>query len=180
VDWGLQGGFVIDYYHEDWIMMADMFQLRGEISWVHPCAHEYGFRFATNLQGDEASVEVAEPGTAGHYRTTDYYTFFYRKRFPPCGGAEGRLFAGWTGEADGIIGLDAHIPLSDRWALDTGFTYLIPNEGRSPDGVLNEGWNVGITFVWYPNGRARIAKRTCFEPLFGVADNGDVFVDLKR
>jgi hypothetical protein len=171
VEWGLQGGFVLDYHREDWYLRTDMWQIRAELSWIHPCNHEFGVLVAGNVQDDVDEL------TGSPWRTTDYYTFFYRKRFDPCGGAEARIMAGATGESDGLLGLDVHLPLNDCWALETGFNYLIPTEGRTVEGVINESWNVGFTFVWYPNGRARVAKRTCFEPLFDVANNGSLFVD---
>jgi hypothetical protein len=172
VEWGLQGGVVLDYHRENWYLRTDLWQVRAEVSWIHPCDHEFGVLIAGNAQTDVDLV------TGTPWRTTDYYTFFYRKRFDRCGGAEGRILAGWTGVSDGLLGLDLHLPLGDKWALETGFTYLIPTEGRTALGVVNESWNVGFTFVWYPNGRARVAKRTCFEPLFDVADNGSLLVDL--
>ena len=49
VDWGLQGGVVVDYLHDDWYTTANLLQLRGELSWVYPYAHELGFWFATSL-----------------------------------------------------------------------------------------------------------------------------------
>lgn len=174
VEWGLQGGVVMDYYREDWYLRTDMWQFRAELSWIHPCNHEFGVLIAGNLQNDTDEL------TRTPWRTTDYYTLFYRKRFDPCGGAEGRIMAGGTGESDGLLGLDLHLPLNDCWALETGATYLIPTEGRTVAGVINESWNVAFTFVWYPNGRARVAKRTCFEPLFGVANPGNLMVDLNQ
>jgi hypothetical protein len=170
VEWGLQAGLVFDYRHEEFYTETDMWQTRGEVSWLHPCAHEFGFLFAANLQGH------GDPSMQSEWRTTDYYAFFYRRRGGPCQGGEGRFYAGWTGNSDGLVGLDLHIPISNHWAIKTGFAYLIPNEG-GVSGVINEAWNVPVTFVWYPNGRAQIAKRTCFEPLFGVANNGTFFVD---
>jgi hypothetical protein len=176
VEWGLQGGFVFDYRHEEFHVETDLWQLRGELSWLHPCAHEFGFLFAANVKGLHEHFD--DDNLVTGWRTTDYYAFFYRRRMGSCGGAQGRFIVGGTGKADGLIGIDMHIPLSDRWALRTGFTYLIPNEGGAI-GVLNESWNVPVTFTWYPNGRARMAKRTCFEPLFDVADNGSFLVDWR-
>jgi hypothetical protein len=34
VDWGFQGGLVVDYLHDEWDYSADLLQLRGELSWL--------------------------------------------------------------------------------------------------------------------------------------------------
>jgi len=164
VDCGLQMGVVMDYLRDEWVTNVDIVQIRGELSWVYPCRHEWGFTFATNAQAD-----------LGWY-SEDTYTFFYRRRFDECGGGEGRLFGGWTGTSDGLLGGDIHLPISDRWALDAAFTYLIPGENDVQRVGLEEVWNVGINLVWYPRCNARTAKANCYQPLLPVADNGSMML----
>jgi hypothetical protein len=60
--------------------------------------------------------------------------------------------------------------------LRGGFTYLIPVEGKSTGGNIEESWNVGLSLVWYPG--CRTARTADYHrPLFNVADNGTFLVD---
>lgn len=181
VDWGLQGGVVFDYMHDEWYYDAiDLNQIRGEVSWVFPCQHELGFWFTQGMSNTTTTSEfrtapaVFTTVTEG-WEPTDIYAAFYRRKFQDCG-AEGRLFGGFTGESDGIIGADVNLPISDRFALRSGFTYLIPSEGQSTGGFAEESWNVGISLVWYPGCR-NSRNQDYNRPLFNVADNGSFMID---
>jgi hypothetical protein len=69
--------------------------------------------------------------------------------------------------------------LSDTWALETNFAYLIPNEGSGVSfdaDHFQESWNVGINLVWYP-GRLWGKGDRYYRPLFRVADNGSFMMD---
>ena len=180
VDCGFQGGFVIDYLSDDWYYENKLVQLRGEISYVYPQRHEIGFWF--NAGTNRNTVPVAVAGANGiqnineTFRATDIYAFFYRRRLPSCNGAEGRLFAGFSGENDGLIGGDLRLPLSTRVALQLGASYLIPEEAAGAGGHIGESWNLAMSLVWYP-GRRLAVGRDYRRPLFNVADNGSFFVD---
>jgi hypothetical protein len=181
VDWGLQGGVVFDYMHDEWYYDAiDLNQIRGEVSWVFPCQHELGFWFTQGMSDTTSTSEfrtapaVFTTVTEG-WEPTDIYAAFYRRKFQDCG-AEGRLFGGFTGESDGIIGADVNLPISDRFALRSGFTYLIPSEGKSTGGFAEESWNVGVSLVWYPGCR-NSRNQDYNRPLFNVADNGSFMID---
>src|SRR5262249_4616006 len=66
VDWGLQGGLVVDYFHDEWDYSADLLQLRGELSCLYCGCNEVGFWFtagvndSTNLQIRRPSFDPAE------------------------------------------------------------------------------------------------------------------------
>jgi hypothetical protein len=179
VDVGLQVGLVVDYLSDDWYRDADLVQLRGELSWVTCGTRDFGFWFTA---GTQTSAEPS-PYSSSHIETwesTDLYAFFYREQFGECRPGEARLYAGFSGQSDGLIGADARLPLTDRWALETGFAYLVPKQCKGSSGIVNvghaqESWNVGINLVWYP-GRSRDPY---YRPLFPVADNGSFMVDLE-
>ena len=164
---GLQGGVVFDMLHDNYYVDMEVAQLRGELSFVGPCLREFGFMFASSLEDDsdrdrQGFLEVWEP--------IDQYAFFYRRTFE-CGGSY-RLWAGFTGQGEALLGGDAQVPLADAWAISTGFNYLVP-EGGGNGGVGDytlESWNVGINLVWYPGCQARCVGIA--RPLFNVADNG--------
>jgi hypothetical protein len=179
-DWGLQGGAVVDFLHDEWYYdRIELAQLRGEVSWVFPTKDELGFWMTHGMTTSSTVATTQEtPGVIVRqmqgWEPVDLYAFFYRRQFEDCN-ASGRVFAGFTGESDGLIGTDFNVPLSDSWALRGGFTYLVPNEGKSTGGNIEESWNVGISLVWYPG--CRTARTPDYHrPLFDVADNGSFMV----
>lgn len=178
VDWGLQGGLVVDYFHEGYYFDADWVQLRGELSWVFPCEHELGFWFAANDQQQTVDAIVRDGFTTTAiqetYDSTDLYAFFYRHR-DDCSGTTWRTFVGFTGDSDALIGSEILAPINDSWGLRAGYTYLIPHEGGARNGFEEEAWNVGISLVWRPNGG--FTRPTYFQPLFDVASNGTFLID---
>ena len=182
VDWGLQGGVVVDFLSDKWYYDdLSLTQIRGELSWVYPQCHELGFWFASGSKSNTAEsitvVNNRRQSAIEEYESTDLFAFFYRRRFEAVGGGYGRLFAGFTGGSEGLIGGDFALPLTESWALRTGFTYLIPENGNNRVGYLEEAWNVGITLVWYPGCR-KATGNDYFRPLFDVADNSNFIVRM--
>ena len=178
VDWGLQGGLVVDYLSENWYSDTDLVQLRGELGWVYPHGHELGFWFTAHSQSDTAlsTFSGSTAASSETWEATDLYAFYYRKRV--CNAA-GRFFAGFTNDADGLIGADLRLPLSDSWAIESGFAYLVPEQaqtGLPGGGHEQESWNLGINLVWY---RGCLDECDYFRPLFNVADNGSFMVDRR-
>jgi hypothetical protein len=92
-------------------------------------------------------------------------------------GGEGRVFAGATDDADGIVGADFALPLTDCWSLQPRFTYLMPEEGGGSIGARQEAWNIGINLVWHWKNQARSCHQSPYRPLFNVADNGSMIID---
>ncbi|MBC8356857.1 MAG: hypothetical protein H8E66_33205 [Planctomycetes bacterium] len=179
VDWGLQGGLVFDYLSDDWYANTSLAQLRGELSWVFPCLHELGFWFSASTEED-TQLSTFSNGAAAVTETfepTNLYAFFYRHHFDGLEGANSRLYAGWTGDSDGLIGADLHLPLSCDWALQGGFAYLVPEQatGTVGRGHAEESWNVAMSLVWYPGARSAYGN-DYYRPLFNVADNGSFMV----
>ena len=144
---------------------------------MNPCAHELGFRFAANTKDSLSLSTVDTVDIVEEWETTELYTFFYRRRLEDCG-ATASLFVGFSGDSDAVIGANADVPLSDRWALRTGFTYLIPEESSPGQGFLDESWNVSTGLVFFPG--CRTARSNDYNhPLFNVADNGSMLIDRK-
>jgi hypothetical protein len=179
VDWGLQGGLVVDILSDKWYYDdLSLTQLRGELSWVFPQCHELGSFFTSGLKTNDVAstlwVNGQQQTVIEEYEPTDLIAFFYRRRFEAVGGGNGRVFGGFTGDGGGLLGADFNLPLTENWALKTGFTYLIPKDGNNRVAYLDEAWNVGISLVWYPGSRKAVGN-DYFRPLFDVADNG-VFI----
>ncbi len=181
VDWGFQGGIVVDYLHEDWYYEADLIQLRGELSWLYPGNHEIGCWFTSSTQTEDIEslvlVDDVETTVNEALNPTDLYAFFYRHRLDDCSATSGRMYAGFTGKGDGLLGADLQLPFNDCWAFQSGVTYLIPKESTGETGHVEESWNFGMSMVWRPGGG--FLSQNYYRPLFNVADNGSFMVDRR-
>jgi len=164
---GLQFGVVWDMLRDDLDTDIDLHQVRSEISLKSPQGREIGF-WTTTSTNDSTSLGVA-------YETVDQYALFYRWHFGR--GYESRLWGGATENGEGLFGGEFSAPMSDRWTLHSGFNYLITDEPNGLAGVSEESWNIGINLVWHLGKTARSGVRSPYRPLFGVADNGWMFVD---
>lgn len=182
VDWGLQGGLVVDYLHDEWDYSADLLQLRGELSWLWCGRNELGFWFTAGVNDAENLLVrqhvVSQQGNVISYATApatlavhDLYAFFFRRQFA-CGG-QGRLFGGFTGQGHGLFGGDAQLPLAARWRLSASFLYVAPRGEDTPADprFARESWNVGLSLVWTPFAGSGCGPGYA-RPLFSVADNG--------
>lgn len=180
VDWGLQGGVAVDYLHDEWDYQIDLAQVRGELSWKFCGPNEVGFWFTTGIADDAGGlrqpVEAGEDtfrmiDTEVEWESNDLYAFFLRRQFA-CGG-EGRVFGGFTGYSQGLMGADFTLPLNPCWSARAGFLYLTPedNEDAQLPDFVQETWNVSIQLVWTPfkriDGCANYSRA-----LLNVADNG--------
>ncbi len=178
-DWGIQGGAVIDYLKDDWYVNMEIAQLRGEVSWAGSRQHEIGFMFNTDLSNDRqtgriVANNVLQPVTET-WNPIDVYAAFYRFRSLGPNGGEGRIFGGFSGESDGLIGADALLPMTECWAFQVDFSYLIPQSNNRLVNV-DEIWNVGVGLVFYPGGFGNCPPKY-HRPLFNVGHNGSFFIN---
>jgi len=179
-DWGLQGGAVVDYMHDDWNYNLDMLQIRTEISWKFPDAHEIGFWMALDADHGDSHTSVGKTNPSiidESWYSVDVYTFFIRNTNSETG-VMTRLMGGFTGNKDGILGVQLRAPINERWAIDANATYLVPEEGSASDGYREESWNVGFNFVFYPGCKTPY-DLDYNSPLFDVGSNGNFFVDRR-
>lgn len=174
VDYGVQGGLVVDYLHDDWIYQADLLQLRGELSYLLSPCHELGFRFTDSQQIDDTSYQLRGSlvSTAIRLSSLDTYRGFYRFRFSEQARGQAELQAGWTQDGGAILGMTLNTPLQNQIGLTTNATYLMPPKDASPS-FASEGWNLGLALVWTPGRKFGLA-RDYYRPLFDVADNGSL------
>jgi hypothetical protein len=187
VDCGLQGGVVVDYLNDDWYRDAGLVNLRAELSWMLDGVDDIGCWVSLSTGGVTATSTVRDPTTGvianpvERWEGTDLYAFFFRRQFGDCLTGDARLFGGFSGHGDGLIGVDADLPLSDAWALETNLIYLIPKEGKGLGlnaGHAQESWNLGLSLVWYPGRAWRCGGGDSYNrPLFRVADNGIFMID---
>jgi hypothetical protein len=186
MDWGFQGGVVVDYLHDAWDYSADLSQLRGELSWLWCERNEIGFWFTHGLN-DANNLVVRQPINTGNglrfasspatLEVNDLYAFFFRRQFVSYG--QGRLFGGFTGHSQGLVGGDATLPLNANWNLRSSFIYVTPggDDTASDPRFARESWNVSISLVWTPCPR-QACGQNYLRPLFNVADNGSFLTRL--
>jgi hypothetical protein len=72
------------------------------------------------------------------------------------------------------------LPVHDRWSVQTGFTYLIPDAKNGEDGASEEAWNINLAMVWHWGCAARNSHENPYRPLFNVANNGHLIVDSRE
>jgi len=177
VDYGLQGGAVIDYLHETWNTERNVAQVRGLLSWAYEGGDELGFTFASPIQDETGPSLVNNVVVNETWTPTETFVFFYRHTFDERG-TNGRLLAGFSGESDAYLGADFWTPLNENWAINGGFAYLLPENNLNPPGAINESWNVGMNLVWYPAGLTYHRGRY-HRPMFDVANNGSMFMTVQ-
>ena len=181
VDYGLQYGVVVDYLNEDWYFQADLTQLRGELSWRTRRCDEFGFQFMTDLGGEQSATLLRDVTgnrirSTASFEATDQYRFFYRWRLRDEGSWS--VFGGWSEDKHGLLGTQIDLPLMQQVALQTGFTYLVPDDALGQVDHRSEAWNVSLGLVLRPGGPRRGVQRYS-TPLLSVADNG-TFVLRRR
>ncbi len=178
VDYGLQGGLVVDYLHDDWVYQADLLQLRGELSFLLTACHDLGIRFTDNQQTDATSANLSgSPAPiALSLATLNSYRFFYRYHFGCNAAGQAEVQAGFTEDSGAILGLDLKTPLQNQLGLDINATYVLPpSEADVP--YTQEGWNLSMALVWTP-GRIFGTQRDYYRPLLDVAHNGNMLSRL--
>jgi hypothetical protein len=171
---GIQFGIVWDMLRDERWGAVDFHQLRGEVSMIERGCHEIGLAAAMHLN-DHEPFPADDETPSVLFQPTDQYLLFYRFHGPR--GGEGRFYGGFNDDDDGIVGADMLVPLSDRWSLATGFTYLIPAEHAGREGASQEAWNIATALVWHWDCRARSSHASCYRPMFNVADNGSLIID---
>lgn len=160
-------GVVFDQLHDEYWDEYDFGQVRGELGFVTRHCNEFGVMTALSTKTTE--------GTFGtfvneEFEVQDQFAFYFRRYL--CNDGEVRGWLGFTGDGDGILGGDFSIPISDRFAFETNFIYLIPDDDQT---VLlqqqTESWAIGFNFVWHTKPGAYAHRKNPYQAKFSVADN---------
>ena len=91
---------------------------------------------------------------------------FYRRRLHGIGQA--RVWAGVTGDGDGILGGDGTSVLTTHWALSNQFQHDVSQQTQRPD---TSSWGLALNMVWYPGYVNPRSGLNPYKALFDVADN---------
>ena len=171
VDCGLRFGVAYDYLRERWISNADLAQIRGDIGWAWPGGCIFGFRVAAGIEDDETEDVDANDLL---FEVVDNYRFYYR--MPAINAGYYDVFAGWTEDSHAVLGMDFDVPITPFSALQSGFTYYLPDDQDDPNDpiVQRDAWNVFVGIALRPQGCCWY--RNWDRPMFNVADNGSVLI----
>lgn len=178
VDYGIQVGVVADFLREEWYSNSDTVQLRGDIGYVWANGTTFGFRLTDNVQDDVVSGTFNNvPFNDMIVSTNDNYRFYLRHE--AASGGYGEVFGGWSEAEQGIVGLNFDFPITDRLAMESGFTYFLSDDGVPANsgfigGNQSEAYNMYVGFSIRPSGRSWY--RNYDRPLFDVADNGTMLM----
>jgi len=174
---GIQWGVVYDLMRDSYRGDATTGQIRMEAAFSQPGCRDFGF-FGTFGATDDRMVVpgINQIITEVDLAPMDIYSLFYRRYFT--GGGIGRVWAGFTGQGDGVFGADATVPLGTSWALENSFTYLAPQDGGTT-GQERESWGVFLRLVWYPGRQASCEINDPYTPLMPVANNTNMLIDAQ-
>jgi len=172
---GLQWGVAFDMLNDHYHGTAELRQIRSETALSFGGCREIGYTGAYGVGEDAFTYEGVEARLTQVFQPNDTFSLFYRRRFS--GGGQGRIWAGVSGNGDGLIGAECTVPLGTSWALENNFVYLIPEDGHCQDGQQDETWSVSLQLVWYPGRQAACVLDNPFHPLFSVADNSQFLLD---
>ncbi len=160
VDYGFQFGAVADILFEDWFYKTEMVQIRTDLSYALGNGSLLGFRFIKGVQdGGTGHPFGVQPDILDTYR-------FYARMGSFNGNGHIEISGGFSEESHGIIGAQTDVNLTQRLAVQSGFTYLWE------DAVSDDGYNVYMRLVLRP--AARNWYRNYHRPMFNVADNGSM------
>ncbi len=161
---GFQWGVAYDFLHDIYYANANLQQVRSESAYVLDDTYEIGYYGAYGVGTDQDRVI-----TPGKLDPTDMFVLFVRRNFE--NGGDGRLWAGATGNGDGLLGADLWVPLGQGFALENRINYMIPKQGRGETADSRESWGLIIQLVWYPGQNAKCQQKNPYRPIFNVADN---------
>lgn len=169
-DWGFQWGVTYDWLHDAYYANADLRQIRSDTSFIFPGGkREIGYFGAYGTGGTNFVLINRDLKYLVYMEPTDIFAFYYRRYFE--GGGDGRIWLGWSGRGDGVVGGEIRVPMGKSWELENRFNYLIPRQGNGTGAATQESWGVTIDLVWYVGHPARCERYHPYRPMLNVADN---------
>ena len=178
VDYGLQGGLVVDYPKERWYYRTSLTQLRGELSFRTLRGSEFGFAFATGIE-DKFIEENFDSGVPNQVNSTiapmDTFRFFYR--FHPMGSkrTSTTIASGFTDDRHFLAEGTLETVLTRQLGLRVQALYVLPNSDIATDRFEQESWAMGISLVYTP-GRGFATGLGYEQAMLSVADNSSFLV----
>jgi hypothetical protein len=152
-------------------------QVRTELSYKCCSGFTWGFRGAFGTIRSDIFSQDAFLTRA----TTQGHGFFEKSLW--CGSLAG-FSAGGSAKGNAILSAYYDQPLSDKFSLKTGFTYMLPKNGKDEASAFvdNErsAWEAAITLTFHPHGGAFSRNCNPLRAMFDVAGNGSMIVSHKK
>ena len=180
----IQGGVAVDWLHDHSVFgTVNLRQMRCELSVRSARNGEYGFIGGFDAFRDRPTTRQIDHlafdrglGVLGTVDVQDYYLIFFRKHLNTGGQVEFRC--GATERGDFIMNMFGEAAISDRLAVNGGFSMLAPSGGRSERGNYRESWSMSLGVVLYFRGGAMSRPANLYRPMFDVAGNTSLFTRI--
>ena len=175
----VQGGAAVDWLYDrtDQHGLVKLRLLRCELSTRLANGLECGFIGGFNVFQDRPLVPHG--GFILRADVHDYYLFFVRKHLNNGGQVE--LRGGTTAHGDFILSKIGEVAISDRLAVNGGFSVLVPSSGNKYNlaNTRQESWMMSMGIVLYFRGGAVFRQVNQHRPMFDVAGNHSFFTRVR-
>ena len=178
----VQGGVAFDWHHDhSRFGSVNVRQMRCELSARSFRNLEFGFIGGFDVFRDRPRIRHYYRLHHGfsYFATIevqDYYQMFVRKHLNTGGQVEFR--GGATERGDLVFGAFGESAITDRLAVNGGFSLLTPSEGRSSRGNYRESWSLSLGVVLYFRGGAMSRPANLHRPMFDVSGNHTLFTRI--
>jgi hypothetical protein len=173
----VQGGVAVDWLEDrtQHFGKVNLRQMRTELSY-HPRRRnaEFGFLGGFNVFRDRPTTSLMEPEEA--VDILDYDLLFARKHLD-CGG-QIELRCGSTSYGGFVMSTHCEVAISDRLAVNGGFTMLTPIGGEQILSSQRESWSMSLGIVLHFRGGAVCRSMNSYRPMFNVAGNDSLFTRI--
>ena len=153
-------------------------QVRTELSYKCCSGFTFGFRGTFGLAESDDLFESTDYTAKA---ATQLHGFFEKPLW--CGSSAG-FSAGGTPKGNAILSAYYDQPLSNRFSLKTGFTYMLPKESKDEASAFVEdersAWEAGITLTFHPHGGAFSKNCNPLRAMFDVAGNGSMITSHRK
>jgi hypothetical protein len=177
VNWGLAYDLAFEQYYDDFRFG----QLRGQTGYNVTASDEVGVWFTKSLRGEEGQLGTTPVRLDPITQVNGYLRHTWGT------GAQTAVWAGIANQHHNIVwvfpdnsrdshvlvyGAELSVPLSERFALTGATNLMTPAATGTVDAYM------GVTF--YPGRSGLRAIRNVFAPMFSVANNPTMAIDMRR
>ncbi len=166
---GFQAGAVVDYLYDSFYVRMNLLQVRWEIAYRSQ-QNEVGIWSAQQANSDTRPAPAAFGQPTVAWVANNQFNLFYRRHFR--NGSQGRMWIGLSPFHDVIFGGDVTAHMSERWAIQASYNYLLPSLDPMITNSIKETWNISLCMVCFVGYKSPCAPFNPYRPMFNVADNG--------
>ena len=173
----VQGGVAVDWLEDRSIRgPVNLRQMRCELSTRSFGPTECGFIGGLNVFRDRPTIQYVD--LFWDIDVHDYYLLFARK-YLDCGG-QVELRCGSTAHGDFIMHALGEVAVTDRVAVNGGFSVLAPGRETNVPRNLRESWSMSLGVVIYFRGGAAFRQMNSHRQMFDVAGNNSFLTRIRN